>query len=452
MGLGKQLLVTLVDNGTVLRTRYVLVRGNTVVAEGECSPGELPRAAEARAAFFSRSGYFDRAEVEVRNIRTLPFQARRVVEGALAFNEPFKVRFASFETKSGRQRLDLAAAPDTDIRLVLESLPTLSVPFTRLALAETSIASLVSLETAEPVTVLWMRGGVLVGMLVEKGIVLARSADRPIPGGDELEARLERVRGVLASAARRFFPEREVTLVLAFGELAKMKEDVAEANTPSRAIEGRLTKRFPGAKENTVLVWPELYGLTAVPANYSLLEPGYQEEATVSRYATLAGVLLLIGGAAAVTVASLQYIRWQASQNLYVSRNAQLASDYEAIKHKLPTPEQLAALEQSMRVQTGVTDFRVDSFLSWVSSITPDGALIRHLGVSKSGVVPAGSLSMTIEWEVLGDYASAERLTAGLLTSLGTRAKLSDSKLEYKPGHNAKFVTVLAPAVGAFRE
>lgn len=458
IGLDRQLLVTLVDNGTALRARYVLVSGSRVLSEGECAPAELPRSAEARAAFFSRNGYFDRTEVEVRNARTLPFQARRIVEAALAFNEPFRVRYAAAETNSGRHRLDLAAAPDADIRAAQEALPLTRVPFTRLALAETSIAALVALETDEPVTVLWMRDSVVLGLLVQSGVVLARSVDRPMPGGeDDLMARVERIRNAMATAARRLFQDKDVTLTLPLGELLGTSDLGADA--PSRAIGNRLARRFSGASSNAVLAWPEMFGLATVPACYSLLEPGYQEEAQASRYATLLGGALLVIGVAVGAAAFWQYLGWEVSQQSFQTRNAKLAADYAAIKQKLPSPEQLATLQQRNQMQAGLTDFRVDDFLSWVSRITPDGALVRRLSVTKGQAAPGApaaqaagkDLVMTIEWEVSGDYANVEKQTAGLLVRLNERSKLSDNKLEYKPGQNARFTTVLAPLPGAFR-
>ena len=463
MGLGKQLLVTLVDDGTTaLRARYALVRGGRVVKEGECAPRELPFCAEARAVFFSRSGYFDRVEAEVRNARTLPFQARRIIEGAMAFNEPFKVRFASASIGEGRYRLDLAAVADTDIRNALETLPVNNVPFSRLVLAETAIAALIGAETDEPAGVLWMRGGIVIGALVEKGVVLARSMDRPsVSGaertaadGGELGERIERVWGSVAVAARRLFPGREVTLALALGELVGKG---GGTDVPSRTLEARLAKRFPGGGENAVLLWPELYGLATVPACYSLLDSGYQEEALVSRHATRAGVALLACGVAAAGAASWQYYNWHNAEAAFAARNAKLEAEYAVVKKKLPSPEQLAALEQRLHKTSGGTDFRVDDFLAWVSHITPEGALIRRLGVAAgaaSAAAPAAGnpLVVTIEWDVPGDYANVEKLTANLLVSLGARTRLSNSKLEYKPGGNARFTTVLAPIAGAFKE
>ena len=147
-----------------------------------------------------------------------------------------------------------------------------------------------------------------------------------------------------------------------------------------------------------------------------------------------------------------------------------LPAEYAEVQKKLPTPEQLAALEQRLKIQSGLTDFRIDAFLAWVSSITPANALIRRIDVAESKGGPAPALApqagaappvtaaamrplvMTIEWEVAGNYSSVEKLTAGLLVSLGARAKLSDSKLDYTPSGNAKFTTVLAPLAGAFRE
>ena len=464
--LNKQLLVTLIDNGSpLLRARYALMRGGKVVAEGECAPMDLPYAPEARAVFFSRSGYFNRVEAEVRNARTLPFQARRLIEGAMAFNESFRARFASTEVSAGRYQLDLAAAGNDDIQAAVDSLPTTTLPFTRLVLTETAIAALVNLETKEPASVVWMRGGIIIGILVRQGVVLTRTIDRPATDQTltgfkgELAARLDRVRSTVAAAARRLLPEREVSLALAFGELLGKEGATTPNDDHSRALEAKLARHFPGANTNAVLVWPELYGLSLVPACYSLLDSDYQKEAVVSRYATWAGVVLLACGVLATMVAFWVYYNSYYVQTLFASRNAKLDASYTAFQKQLPTPEQLAVLAQRLHKSSGEADFRVDSFLAWVSHLTPEAALIHRLGISTDGVAtattpaPTGNLPLvTIEWDVAGDYTSVEKLTADLLVALGTRTHLSDSKLEYKPGGNARFTTVLTPVAGAFKE
>lgn len=460
--LNKQLLVTLIDNGSpMLLARYALLRGGKVVAEGECAPNELPYAPEARAVFFSRSGYFSRVETEVRNARTLPFQARRLIEGAMAFNESFVARFASTLISTGRYQLDLAAAANEDIQAALNSLPTTTLPFTRLALAETAIAALVNLETQEAASVVWMRGGVIIGVLVRQGVVLTRTIDRPATDQTmtELATRLDRVRTTVATAARRLLPERDVSLALAFGELLGKEGATTPNDDHSRALEARLVRHFPGANTNAVLVWPELYGLSLVPACYSLLDPEYQEEAVVSRYATWAGVALLACGVLATTIAFWVYYNSYYVQTLFATRNAKLEASYTAFQKQLPSQEQLAVLAQRLHKSSAGADFRVDSFLAWVSHLTPDAALIHRLGISTDGVAtattpaPTANLPLvTIEWDVAGDYTSVEKLTADLLLALGTRSHLSDSKLEYKPGGNARFITVLTPVAGAFKE
>lgn len=154
----------------------------------------------------------------------------------------------------------------------------------------------------------------------------------------------------------------------------------------------------------------------------------------------------------------MQYLNVRSAQETFDTRNARLEAEYASVRQKLPTPEQLAALEQRLRMQAGLTDFRVDDFLSWVSQVTPEGALVRKLSVTKAaapgapaGQPAAGGLVMTIEWEVAGDYASVEQLTSNLLASLGERTTMSNNKLDYKPGQNAHFTTVLAPLPNTFR-
>lgn len=443
-----RLLVALVDQGAAgLRARYVvLVRGDKVIAEGECAPRELPFMPEARAAFFSRSGYFERTEMEAR---TLPFLVRRHVTASLAFSDAFKARFAHEVVADGRYRVDLAAVGAEELQDVSTALPSATLPFTRLAMVETAIAALVGMVTPEPAAILWLRNGVLAGLLVQRGHVLSRTLDRTAQGEEEdLAPRLERVDIALAAAWRREFPHTEPGLGLALGELAGKGWWLPGMTGEAEDIEHALTRRFPGAAENAVLEWPEAFGLAAVPACYSLLEKDYQEEAEVSRYATLGGRALLACAALALLVSFFKLASWRSAASDFETQNAALAAEYAALQKQLPSDDQIEALRKLYG--QGGAGFRMDAFLVWLSHATPDGVVIRHLGVQGSGKDNA-TLSMRVEWEVTGDYGQAERLTGELLARLGKRTKLGKSQLEHQPGARARFTAELTPQDGAFK-
>lgn len=480
-----KLLLTLLDEGggrVGARARYVVLRGRAVRAEGECAMAELPAGGTLRTSFLARGSYFDRVDAEVKSAKMLPFQARRLVEGALAFNEPFRVRFTAKDLGSGRQRLDLLAVSEADFGAAASQLPTQSRACERIALVESAIAALVAQETPEPADVLWLRGPNLLGLVVENGAVLARLLDRPAIGaGDEggedaLAGRIERMRGSLQAAARRAFPGREVSLHLALGELAADAPSArgAAADAASSALETRLARRFTGGQPRAPLQWPEVYGLLTLANGYSLLDTGYQQRAWAEKAALGLGAALLAGGLATAATAAARYVEWERTRADYASRSGKVAADHAGLKPRLPTPAQLAALEQRLKVEGGASDFRVDALLAWISAITPNGAIIRKLeagggktggaAAPASGVAPApgaaaapaasAGLNVSVEWELQGDYPAIEKLAAQLAERLGERAALTGSKLEYTPGEaartTARLTTVLAPLPGLF--
>lgn len=459
-----KLLLTPLDNGGG-RVRYVALKGRTVQAEGECALADLPGRGVLRVAFLGRSSYFDRVEAEVKSPKMLPFQARRLVDGSLAFNEPCRVRFAAKNLGTGRQRLDLAAVSEADFGAATQPLPLQSRACDRVALVESAIAALVAQETPEPAAVLWLRGPDLLGLVVENGAVLAKLLDRAnaLGGEETLAGRLERLRGSLQAAARRAFPEREISLHLALGELAGNAQARGEsADAASAALETRLTRRYAGGQPLAALQWPEVYGLQTLANDYSLLDTGYQQRALAEKAALGIGALLFAGGLATAAAAMTNYSAWQQLSADYASRRDQVETDYAALKPRLPSAAQLAALDQRMKTEGGASDFRVDALLAWISEITPNGAIIRKLeaGSAKPGAAAAGAptapagLGISVVWELQGSYPGVEQLAARLAERLGERAKLTGSKLEYTPGESgkstAKLSTVLTPLPGMF--
>lgn len=473
-----KLLLTLVDAGGGMRVRYAVLKGNAVRDEGECAMGELPDGGSLRASFLARGSYFDRADTEVRSAKMLPFQARRLVDGALAFNEPFRVRCIARDLGSGRKRLDLLAVAEAEYAAANDGLGARAAACERLAPVEAAIAALVAQETPEPAAVLWQRGVNLLGLLVDNGAVLAKVLDRS-NGGETADAvegqagRLERMRGSLRTAARRIFPDREISLHLVLGDLAGKPEARGEMdNAASSALETRLARRFTGGQPNAALQWPEVYGLLTLANEFSLLEPERQQRAWAEKAALALGAVILTGAAAATATAAFSHAEWQRLATEYDSRRGTVEAEHAALKPRMPDPAQLAAMAQRVGIEGGAADFRIDSLLAWISEITPRGAIIRKLeaGAADPGgaptaataqpgaapAAPAVAPNVSVEWELQGDYPEIERLAAQLAERLGARTKLSGSMLTYTPGESggsaARLVTTLAPLPGAFRQ
>jgi len=462
-----RLLLTLLPGAGVERVRYVLLRGQTVLKEGECALAQLPSAgAPLRAAVLARSSYFERAEAEVKSTKMLPFQARRLVDAALAFSEPYRLRFQA-SGSAARKELALLALAESDYSLALQSLGPRAPDCERLALVESALAALLAQETPEPAALLWQRGPHLLALVVEKGRVYFKLLDRGGEAAPELSVRLERARAALQAAARRLYPERELSLLLALGELAEQPEPLrtgaggADA-AASAALEARLQRRFVAAQPKAVLLWPELYGLPSVALAFDLLEPQRHQVAQARQAAWALGALLAVAAVPLAGLAFWNHAQWQQLAATHEAQRSALEAQAAALQARLPSAEQLAVLERQLRPGPTLTDFRIDSLLAWVSQITPPGATIRHLQATQetapaataAGAAPVPGLSIEVEWELRGDYPQVERLAAILAQRLGERAQLQSSQLSYLPdpadGVQARLSTTLLPQPGVF--
>jgi len=478
----KQLLLTLLPGEGPVPLRYVRLRGKQILEEGQTTLPNL-RPGAARVSFMSRSSFFERAELELKNPKLLPFQARRQVDAALAFSEPYRLRFAA--SGSGTlQRVALLAVAEADYAQAQQRLGARSADCTRMALVESAIAALVAQETPEPTALVWQRGKQLLALLVENGNVWYKLQDRgdsPALGqSTDLEQRLERLRTALRSAAQRLYTEREISLLLALGDLAdepqRLRQPESADAAASEAVEARLARSYTGGEPSSVLRWPEIFGMASLPKALDLLEPERHQQEQAHKAAYAVGALLSLLALVPATAAYLQHTQWQQLNEAYLTQLAPLEAQAQAMQARIPSPAQIQALELQMQVGLGVTDFRIDSLLAWVSQITPPGAIIYQLSAddvrssaptrAEPGVTPvpgvaaatertAAGLRIEIEWELQGDYPQIERLAAQLISRLGERAQLQGSHLifEHDEGRarHIRLQTTLLPKQNAFR-
>jgi len=478
----KQLLLTLLPGEGAVPLRYVRLRGKRVLEEGQTTLPNL-RPAAARVSFLTRSSFFERAELDLKNPKLLPFQARRQVDAALAFSEPYRLRFAA--SGSGTlQRVALLAVAEADYAQAQQRLGAHSADCSRMALVESAMAALVAQETPEPAALVWQRGQQLLALLVENGKVWYKLQDRgdsaALGQSTDLDQRLERMRTALRSAAQRLYTEREITLLLALGDLADEPERLRKPESTdaaaSEAVEARLARSFSGCEPGSVLRWPEVFGMASLPLAFDLLEPERHQQERAHKAAYALGALLSLAALVPATAAYLNYAQWQQLSKTYLAELAPLQEQAQAMQARLPSQAQLHALELQMQVGLGVADFRIDTLLAWVSQITPPGAIIYQISAydarpaapasAQPGVTPApggaaapersaAGLRIEIEWDLQGDYPQIERLAAQLIHRLGERAQLEGSQLHFDhddaSARQARLQTTLLPKPDSFR-
>jgi len=426
-----------------------------VIATGTVSLADLP-AGQARLSFYTRTAYFSQIETDRRTAKMIPIQARRLIDGELAFNEPFRARQrATTAPGEGRQNLALAAVAEADYALIANRLPLLQRPFACITAAECALAALLGQVTQEPVRLLWRRDKQIVGLLVEAGQIHARHAARV-----EREAALDeatfadRVLPLLATAANRAGNTqagRSVVITLGLGQWGVLPEGVD--GKIGSGVQSQLQALFPGAPVDDVAAWPELYGLPFVTPEFNFLAADYQAEVQGVRLTR--PMLWLAGAAAAVcgTVAALAAVQAQGIDSDVATRRATLTASYQQIQSQIPTPEDIEKLKRRMGVESALEGIRLDRFLAWVSNNTPKGVIIRKLEVSRdttaraaapaapaapspvaaaANAVAAPSWKAAIEFEVPGIYAEAEAKSAAIMAALGSKSKLLGSALSVK--------------------
>ena len=449
--------------------RYARIgSGRKVLATGTARVVDLPPG-EARVSFYARTAYFNQTETDRRAAQMQPIHARRLIDGELAFSEPFRARQrATTAPGEGRQNLALAAVAEADYALLANRLPLLQRPFACITAAECALAALLGKATKEPARLLWRRGSHMLGLLVEGGQIHARHAARV-----EREAALDeatfadRVLPLLSGAANRSGNAgagRDVVITLALGEWGALPEGV-DAKIGA-GVRNQLQALFPGAPADDVAAWPELYGLPFVAEDFNFLTLPYQAEVQGARLAK--PVLWVAGAAAAVfgMVAAFSALQASDLNSGTDTRRTALTANLQKVESQIPKPEDIEKLKRRLGVQSTLEGIRLDRFLAWVSKNTPKGVIIRKLDVSRdaspaapatagaanAAPLPLVSWKAAIEYEVPGPYAEAEQKSAAIMTALGNKSKLVSSALNVKNDEPSRLSISLVTQETVFAE
>lgn len=440
----KELLLAVVpgQDGELV-VRHALVSGRHLLATGEGVPtGEV---VPSRVSLYAAESYFEQVDLAAASDKLLPLVARRHVDAELVFDDAlYRLRALGRARREQTIAADIMALPEKELETVQSLLPLRELPCLQMVPLELAIAALVNKVTSEPAIVFWERGGELVSLLVEGGMVQNRMRERVLD--DTRDVVISRAEAGLRAGANSFGTNREIFLTLFMGDLTDYRRDSREK--AARALEsklGRLYRLGRNMPEDAVLREPELYGLPLVDEKWSLLDTGYRSEVRAWRYARPMTAAACLAGLLAAMYGGLQHLQALSIASDFDQRRQQLNASLVEYERMRPGDEAVLAVRSHLDVQwQSLDEVRLDRMLHWLTHLVPGGVAIRELEVApapqprqraRSAPVtwPPGEKPFDVRMEILLAETSlddAEASAADVVRRLSQRLHMVDTRLE----------------------
>ncbi|TNE77551.1 MAG: hypothetical protein EP334_06545 [Gammaproteobacteria bacterium] len=440
----KEVLLAVIPapDGSLL-TRYVKVNGSRVKVMGEGVPAKV--SSPLRASIFSLDSYFEQAELNSPSDKMLPLVARRHVDGELIFQgESYRLRARSRSKRERSTAADIAAMPESDLQGALSQLPLQKAPCLQLVPPELAIAALVNSHTSEPVIVFWEREGVLLSLLIADGMVQTRMCERV--SDSNRESILTRAESGLRSSSLHHGDTREIHLVLYTGELCGLES--LDRDKASQALEKKLTHQFRlGRKlpKDSVLRYPEIFGLSFVSKDWSFLERDYREKVQAWIFAKPVAALASAAGVAFALFGGIQHIQAMTVAYKFDARRTELNTTLAEIERIRLSDAEMQSVREGLEIQKqSVNEVRLDRMLEWLSHLIPEGVAIRDLQVMPSppprqsrGLLPVsyppGQKPFIVKLEIMladTELDDAEASSAEVVRHLSQRLQMVDTRLD----------------------
>jgi hypothetical protein len=456
----KELLLAVVpgENGETV-VRYAGVNGRRIVAAGEGVPSRL--AGPKRVSLFSLDSYFEQVDLAAASVKLLPLVARRHVDAELVFDDAsYRLRSRSRSQRERTIAADIAAMPEHDLDAAVSMLPLQQRPCLQMVPLELAIAALVGKATTEPVMVFWEKGGVLISLLVEGGMVQTRMRERVTD--DDREVIISRAEASLRASANRPGENREIFLILYTGDLSGRKEETREKAI--HVLEKKLARLYRVSKnipKDAVLRDPELYGLPFVAQDWNFLEADYRTQVQSWRYARPAAALAGLAGVLIALYGGLQHLQALSIASDFDQRRDELGASLAEFQRIRPSDEAMASVRSRLHVQQqSLSEVRLDRMLGWLTHLVPDGVVISNLEMTPVPLprqrrlaapiqYPPGQKPFEVKMEImLAETAldTAEASAAEVVRRLSQRLHMVDSRLDVpapEPGVRRNVVLVV---------
>ncbi|MDH5545328.1 MAG: hypothetical protein OEZ43_07025 [Gammaproteobacteria bacterium] len=449
--------------------RYALFAGRRLVSNGKAPFNALRdlKFDEIRIAFESpQQSYFDVFNTRKGNKKSENVFVRKAVEQESVFDEKFEFRTKLISSNNLENTVAVVAFDVHDIGALLENTLYEQYSHGLFAPRESAIAALVSRGTDEPVIACWSDDTTVIGIVVRNGNIYSRKIRTT--GNDAFDAGFDGIEDInsinelmqmtesLRTDGKRLFNDDDLPIIwlgktvetLANAVNQDESENYAEYLSRDERLKTDIVHKLNLGIHSSIeeiFVWPELYGLIFCKPHHDFSPVDYKHVAIAHRMArplfnssvALASVFVLFG--------SLINLYANSVTSDVDAKTATVAANLKQVQQAWPTTIAENNIKTRLKEERERLDeLRLDNFVSWISSQTPNGIAITKLKISpkhksktrntkaKTPKIP-GQYVVNLVAVSEGDYERAHKAFVRFVSQLNKRTKLESPLMSFEP-------------------
>ncbi|MDH5302071.1 MAG: hypothetical protein OEW58_11985 [Gammaproteobacteria bacterium] len=468
-------------NGDKTVLEYLHVRAGKILKHGRQSRKEmsLTFGETVRFGFFAKGSHLEQVSLVAKNGAAAKQRAKKYIESEQIYDEKFELKIRMVDQGKKDAKVAIAAVAKQDLDDVIRELDIQEKPYSRLAMYETAIGSLLREVSEVPLVALWSDGEKLVALLVKDGNVLQKKSKALEEqgllsgmGDDEKQNLIDinALRENIVNTAKVVYG-MEAVETICLGKVIDWVSNQASNSDDTIAFLNDLRNgeklyekiigqfRFSaGIDSRVVIEKPELAGLAFVYPQYDFMPEDYHHQVVSYKMAIPALVASVAVSLVLFAVSGMQYVQHKEAMAVYQSTIESQRTKYNQLVLEYPGDKQIKNLASHLDEYKGrEQEIRLDVLIGWISSNTPKNVVLTSLKVERK-TIKAGGRSSAPEYEpgkylvavsarIESTYERSHDQFVNMVTRLGAKGKFESPIMSFEPGEEGAVGKAIFTAV-----
>ncbi len=350
--LKRKTIFLFIDLSSLDKFEFAIAKGNKIIKVGKCSKDELKDIKKeesvdcARIAILSELSYFDIMRISIKNKKFTAMAIKKYINEQSVFIEPYQIAYKEIEGSQDEHLMSVCAIPKSDI----DAITSLRELFVVESIIPMELAIIRLAKTLVPSTerVIWANDKIIMDIEIQNNFVGSKSVN-------------------VYDAGKKLDMDTFSNNTLFLGQLSSLNKD-------REYIQDEL-------HESTNLA--HLYGLALADNKFNFIDNEYSNEIQSFKFSRTALFISIPVSLFIAFIGFENYNKYVSLEDKFMHKKLMLERYDNYVRHNMPKPDEIGLLSNISKLQKAVNNqLDLGKFLSWITHITPKGAIIASIDIS----------------------------------------------------------------------